>query len=581
MKTPALSFRHLASTRSRQLVLLPLLSLVLFCTGMICRADGNPAVQTGFHVKYVMQGSVYLDAGSHAGLAEGQKLTIKWKAESKSGKAIEENVAELEIVSIASNSAVCEIRSSTADIKPGDVASLTSEEAARLQALAESKQARKYPQVIEFTQDNTLDEEVREHIPRPPLPEINRIRGRFGFEYNGISNLAGAGSTSQYGVVLRADMTRIGGSYWNLRGFYRGRLESRTSGPQQVTLNDLVNRTYNLVLSYDNPNSKWVGGIGRFYLPWASSLDTIDGGYLGRRMGKFTLGLFGGSAPDPTSWRYSPNRQMVGTFINHESGSFESFRHTSTFGIVLNRIDWHPDRQFAFFENGFYYKHSFSVYHNLETDMVSSPAATASSGVPQGGRFQLSRSYLTVRYQPLKFISFDVSDNYFRNVPTFDTRLIGMGLLDKYLFQGLSGGVRVDLPYHLGVYTNLGRSRNTGDTRASLNEMFGVTMSQILKTGIRADFRYSKFDSSFGRGLYRSLDLSRQLSGLLGFDLEAGQQNFASSSTAETRARFVNASLDWFLSRRYFLGVGASLYRGGAQNYNQWFLNLGYRFSSK
>jgi hypothetical protein len=111
--------------------------------------------------------------------------------------------------------------------------------------------------------------------------------------------------------------------------------------------------------------------------------------------------------------------------------------------------------------------------------------------------------------------------------------------------------------------------------------MFGVTMSQILNTGVRADFRYSKFDSSFGKGLYRSLDLSRQLGGILGFDIEVGQQNFTSSVTAESRARFINSSLDLFLSRHYFLGVGANLYRGRAQNYNQWFLNLGYRFSSK
>ena len=42
--------------------------------------------------------------------------------------------------------------------------------------------------------------------------------------------------------------------------------------------------------------------------------------------------------------------------------------------------------------------------------------------------------------------SVDVNNNYFRGVPTFDERLIGTGLLDKMLFQGWSGGFRLELP---------------------------------------------------------------------------------------------------------------------------------------
>ena len=33
-----------------------------------------------------------------------------------------------------------------------------------------------------------------------------------------------------------------------------------------------------------------------------------------------------------------------------------------------------------------------------------------------------------------------------------------------------------------------------------------------------------------------------------------------------------------FFTRNYFLGAGLTTYRGQVQNYNQVFLNLGYRF---
>jgi hypothetical protein len=152
---------------------------------------------------------------------------------------------------------------------------------------------------------------------------VNRARGRIGFDYIGVLNHDGSGMrSSNLGMVLRADITRINGTYWNVSGYWRGRFNSTTAGTQ--TLDDLINRTYHLYTTYDNPNSAWVAGFGRLYLPWATSLDTIDGGYFGRRLKTgVTAGLFLGSTPDPTSYSYAPNREIGGAFVNFEGGSSE------------------------------------------------------------------------------------------------------------------------------------------------------------------------------------------------------------------------------------------------------------------
>ncbi len=530
-------------------------------------------VQTEFKVKYVSNGVVYLNAGSSAGLAPGLHLTVLRKNSDDPGAA-PIGVADLEVLSVASTSSVCEIKDGGGQVKPGDTAILSPDDASKLKETRESKEAKKYPQVVSFSEGDPPEEEIRESLPRPPSPAVNRIRGRVGFEFGGIQDRLnpGAGFT-QYGLLLKVDMTRLGGTYWNLRGYYRGRLDSRGTGTDQPTLTELVNRTYHLSLTYENPGSRWVAGIGRFLLPWATSLDSIDGGYLGRRLNKtVTVGVFGGSAPDPTSWNYAPNRQMVGAFTNFEGGSFESFRYSSTVGMAVTRVNWHPDRQFAFFENGIYWKQYLSVYDNMEVDLLRPSPQSNESGPA------LSRSFLTVRVQPFHFLSFDLSDNYFRNIPTFDMRLISTGLVDKLLFQGLSGGVRLELPYRISLYTSLGKSSQTGDSRDSLNEMYGLTLGQIWRTGIRADVRYSKFNSSFGSGTYRSVSLARDLSERLRFEIEGGDQNIESSFTSLGRAKWITSTLDWFLFRHYFLGSGVTIYRGNTQSYNQWFLNLGYRF---
>ncbi len=51
---------------------------------------------------------------------------------------------------------------------------------------------RQYPMVISFSEGDPLDEEVRDAIPRPPLPEVNQIRGRIGFDVSTIQQLGQA-----------------------------------------------------------------------------------------------------------------------------------------------------------------------------------------------------------------------------------------------------------------------------------------------------------------------------------------------------------------------------------------------------
>jgi hypothetical protein len=541
--------------------------LIAIASGLLRAAE--PA-KGPFAVKYVADGAIYLSGGRNAGLSAGMKLAVRRAA----AEADAAPIAEVEVVSVAAVSAACQVRSSSQPIQAGDLAYLSPEDAQTVQALHASGQARRYAQVVAFSSGDPLEEEAREAIPKPPLPEINRVRGRIGFEYSGIRDRTGAGlNSNDLGMVFRGDLTRIGGSYWSLSGYWRGRRNTRGGGLEQQTLTDLLNRTYHLTLSYDNPNSPYRIGFGRLYLPWATSLDTIDGGYFARRFGAHTTsGIFAGTTPDPTSWNYNPNRQIAGAFTSYEDGSYESVHYTGTAGLAFTRVLSRPERQFAFFENVISYQRSVTLYHTIEVDNYRPSLIADGKGVG------VSRSFLTLRLQPARILSIDVSHNYFRNTPTFDPRLVGTGLLDKLLFQGLSAGFRLDLPLSLTVSSSLGKSDRSGDAKSSWNQMYGLTVRRIWTTGVRADLRYSKFDSAFGRGSYRSILFSRQLGEDLRFNLQAGDQNYSSALTRQSRARYVNASFDWNLAAHYVLGGGYTIYRGQVQSYDQIYINLGYRF---
>ncbi|MGZ4453121.1 MAG: hypothetical protein ACXVD1_08825, partial [Nocardioides sp.] len=160
------------------------------------------------------------------------------------------DVAELEVLSVAQNSAVTEIHTPKRPIKVGDLAYLSSADQQALVEKTALSATRKYPAVVSFTENDTLDEEARAAVPRPPSPAVNRSRGRIGFDYigvldHGVSNLY----TNELGLVVRTDITRIGGTYWNASGYWNGRFtHTNNTGPQ--TLQDLINRTYTLYTSY-------------------------------------------------------------------------------------------------------------------------------------------------------------------------------------------------------------------------------------------------------------------------------------------------------------------------------------------
>jgi hypothetical protein len=400
---------------------------------------------------------------------------------------------------------------------------------------------------------------------------------RIGFDYSGISSSGlTPGRSSSLGMALQTDMTRIAGTYWNLQGNWRGRLTTN-SQPNEDTLQDYLDRTYIIQLYYENPNSKWVAGFGRLYVPWAVSLDTIDGGYVGRKVAKGVIaGVFLGSTPDPTSWHYRPDQQITGSFVNFEGGSYDDFHYTSTTGIALSMLKWQLDRPYLFLENGISYGKLISVYHSL---IVDSPQGVTTDGIKPGTG--VSRSYLTLRIQPHQRISFDISHNYFRDVPTAATALIGTGLVDKLLYQGVSAGVRVELVRNFAVYTTFGQSDKSGDEKRSLNQMYGLTWSEIWRTGLRADLHYSKFDSSFARGNYQVLSLSRHIGNRMNWDAQVGRQALDSSFTVNNRSVFVDTSFDTNLGSHSYLQSGYTIERGAQLNYNQWYLSLGYRLNVK
>jgi hypothetical protein len=544
-------------------------------------ADKKPSV---FRVKYASDSTLYIDAGRNANLQEGMKLSlINPPPDGAVSEGLRfrgyEHVAELRVITVADSSSVCEILSTNGEIAVGQLAFLTPDSLLDRRSAESAVEEQKYPIVLTFTYGDPLEGEVREVEEQKQFREspVGRIRGRIGFDYGGIQEAGGLNS-KQVGMVIQSDISNIGGTYWNFKGYWRGNMNvssASAAGANTTTLTDLINRTYHLGFFYQSPYSPVTIGVGRLFLPWAPSLSTIDGGYLGRKITRIaTVGFFAGSTPDPSSWSYNPNQHIAGTFVNFETGDFDHTRIYSTAGIAVTSIQWKTARQFAFFENNFSWKRYVAFYSSLQADAARTSPLLNGGSNPTG----ISQSYSSLHFQPFHRVGFGINHNYFRSLPTYDPRLLGTGLLDQFLFQGFSGDVRAEIIKHISVYASLGKSKATTDKKNSLNQAYGITLPNLWKTGLLADVHYSKFDSSFGSGKYTSLSVSKSLTDSFRLQFLGGHQTFNSTLTNNNHSNFVNGVADWNVGPRYFLEANFGWYRGSSMNYQQWSTVFGYRF---
>lgn len=142
-------------------------------------------IVTEFEVRYVATGAVYLSGGREEGLQEGFHLTIRRRTPGEPTLSAK-MVARIIVTAVASHSAVCEIESAEMEPQSGDIAQVASADLESIQALRQSSTARRYAQVVTFTEGDPLEQELRDYVPRRPLTEVNRASGRVSLEYNAI-----------------------------------------------------------------------------------------------------------------------------------------------------------------------------------------------------------------------------------------------------------------------------------------------------------------------------------------------------------------------------------------------------------
>src|SRR5450432_6504 len=149
-RTGALTDMRARSAFYMAIVCFSALFLTFFSRGVSAQTDSSGHNSAVFHVRYIAETSVYLDAGRNAGIQEGMKLSVVAPppdAVASDGVRFRgyPHIAELNVISVADSSSVCDVISAPGELKVGELAFLTPNSIEDRQLAESARDAENYP----------------------------------------------------------------------------------------------------------------------------------------------------------------------------------------------------------------------------------------------------------------------------------------------------------------------------------------------------------------------------------------------------------------------------------------------------
>jgi hypothetical protein len=358
-------------------------------------------------VSYLSGGTVYLDAGRDAGLAEGDTVTV-----SRDGKV----VARLRVAALSSQRASCDTLAVLVPLRVGDAASFT---------------ARAVPPVAAALPDTGV----------PPVTPTSRtssrrIHGRVGARFLNVDHQE-AGDYQLPQLDLRLDAAGLGAGHVDLAADIRARRITRTTTAGGSSSDD-DGRVYRLSAAVHDPRDAWRLTVGRQISPFLASVSLFDGvlAQVGRE--RWGVGAFAGAQPEPASLGLSDRILQAGGYAEWRSPRLAERRWSATLGGAHSTDDGEVNRDFLFAQ-GFYRDRRLSGWFAQEVDLNA--AWKQDQGDPA---VSWTSTYLSARAELTRALVIHGGYDNRRSVRLYRDRETPETEFDDHYRQGVWGGMSLE-----------------------------------------------------------------------------------------------------------------------------------------
>jgi len=346
-----------------------------------------------------------------------------------------------------------------------------------------------------------------------------------------------------------------------------------------IRLQDAL-KIYNLSLRYDLSKTSSLT-FGRKINSNMANVGAVDGLQYEQRFNNFTAGAIVGSRPDSV-YGFSPTLLQYGAFISHNTQGTTGNMQTSL-AFFNQMTKFQTGRRFVYFQ------HSNSLLKNLyffcsfEVDLYNAKDST--------NALDLTGTYLSLRYRPLKNLSLSLSYDARKNIYYYETY---KSKRDSLLEKETRQGYRFQFTYRpfkkLSWGGTAGYRLQTPSSTASKNVYTYLSYSQIPFIDASATVFATINKSNNMDGTDYGITLSRDIiDGKVYADLEYRKENYNLSNYVTTSQKnlslvslidnTVDLSLSWRISKKLILSAYFEGSVDADKNYmGRAFINISQRF---
>lgn len=273
-------------------------------------------------------------------------------------------------------------------------------------------------------------------------------------------------------------------------------------------LNDAL-KIYSLAINYAI-SDKLDLTFGRKINRNLANIGAVDGLQLQGRFNKITAGVIAGSRPDFRDYSYNFKLFEFGGFISHADKVGYGFMQNSL-AVFQQTNDFKTDRRFLYFQHNSNLIKQIYLFLSTEVDLYKKV-----NGEPLNS-FSLIGMYASLKYQPIREISFSGSFDSRKNVIYYETyQNYADSIYENATRQGLNFRVNLRPWNNLYFRFSYGNRFRTGDLHSSENYSGNISYTRVPLIRGTISGNYNNLVTSYLSGKIFGLSYSRDIfSGLI------------------------------------------------------------------
>ncbi len=375
------------------------------------------------------------------------------------------------------------------------------------------------------------------------------LKGRFSVQsYSNISNSIYFADNQRWRYTFSLNAKNISGSKLSFSNY----MSFAYRADQWADLRNNFGRSlriYDLALNYDfdETTSLWVG---RYLNMKISNISSIDGMQFQRGFDRNYVGIVAGSRPNFTDLGFNLKLFEYGAYIGRDD-SLGSGYMSNTLAFFEQTNDFKTDRRFIYFQHSNSILSNTNLFISSEMDLFK-----MISGVKKY-EFQLTSLFASLRYSPLRAVSFSLSYDARKNVIYYETyKNFIDSVFENETRQGFNLRMNIKPAKYVYVGLSAGYRYQKNDLKPARNFGGYISYSQIPLIEITPTLSYTKLITSYIDGGDAGLRLSRNIGN--NFDLSLYYRNTQYkfySSIGSLNQNSISVDLSTILFRPVFVTV--------------------------